>query len=64
MKKDTQLLIRLTQEQKEAIKIYCIRKGLTVSELFRISVMKMISEEEHQKMKEDLCNLNDVVSGE
>lgn len=42
------ITVRLTKEQKDKIKIMAIKRDMTVSELFLVSLSRYIAEEERQ----------------
>lgn len=42
------ITVRLTKEQKDRIKIMAIKRDMTVSELFLVSLSRYIAEEERQ----------------
>lgn len=48
--KTERITIRLTKEQKAHIKVYAAKHNMTLSEMFLLSMLKLISQEE---IKED-----------
>lgn len=56
--KTERLTVRLTKDQKEKIKIMAIKKGMTISELFLVSMMKYVSENE-MMISDDLTSEED-----
>lgn len=49
--KSERITIRLTPEDKEKIKIMAIKKGVTISDMFLVAMMKYISGEEEKIIK-------------
>ena len=46
--KSERITIRLTEEEKQRIKILAIKKNITISELCLVAMMKYISSEEEK----------------
>lgn len=49
--KNERITVRLTKEQKDHIKLLATKQGITVSEMFLISMSRYIAEEEKKQIK-------------
>lgn len=56
--KDATIMVRVTTEQKLAIKRTARKLGLTITEFTLLSLMKTISENESKLTSDSLLNMN------